>query len=134
MQFILNTLNRSWSGDLPLVGYAGLYILANIIIAVLSIAVLMLGVTGAMGTGLLMSTAMIIGSAVACSGLIGAVLFARGLFVKQSHLDGIARVFAWLILLPHSVIALAAAAAFLFLGVGTIQMLWGLWFGAPSDL
>ena len=125
----LNSLRRTWNGDRSLLGFAGIYILANLVMAVLSMAVLIVGLKGALGTGLLISIGLIVGSAVACSGLIGAVVFARGLWVKQGYLSGLSKLLAWLLLIPHSAIALAAATAFVFLGVGTIGMLWELWFG-----
>ena len=127
MDFYITVLRKIWNGEMSLLGYAGLYILASLTIAILSMAVLIVGVKGALGTGLLISIAMIIGSAVASAGLVGAAVFARGLWVKQRNLKGLGRLLAWLLLIPHSTIALAAATAFAFLGVGTVGMLSDLW-------
>jgi len=132
MKSILKWLRQTWTGELPLIGYAAIYILASFGMAVMSVVVLAFGVIGLRGTGLLMAAGMVIGSSVALAGLIGAALFARGLFLKQREMSGIYRLLAWFILAPHTIIALAAAVAFVGLGVGTTEMLWTLWFGDAS--
>lgn len=132
MESILKVLRQTWSGELSVLGYATIYVFASFGMVVLSSAVMVIGMKGALGTGLLISIGMVMGAAVAIPGLIAAGMFARGLFIKQARSSGLVRFFAWVILLPHSLIALAAAVAFVLLAIGTSGMLWEMWFEESS--
>lgn len=120
-------LRRAWTGDLSLTGYIVIYIAGNITMAGLSFAVLSLGIIGASGSGLLIALGMLIGSALASSGVMAALMFGRGLIMKQRRANRATKICAWMVLVPHSTITLFAVALFGYLAVGTAEVLIEVW-------